>query len=67
MQSKIYQLIKKNKTKNYINKWKCNFNNNWKLYNIKESDIEFAEDVYIIEDYFKDKKIYINEYQYILV
>ena len=44
------------------------FNKNWKLYIIKETLIEFEDDIKIIENYFRVKqKLYINEFQYILV
>jgi hypothetical protein len=63
--NKIYQRYQK---KNYINKWKKSFNKNWKLYNIQETLIEFEDDIKIIENYFRVKqKLYINEFQYILV
>jgi len=63
--NKIYEIYQK---KIYINKWKKKFNKNWKLYIIKETLIEFEDDIKIIENYFRVKqKIYINEVQYILI
>jgi hypothetical protein len=63
--AKLYQRYQK---KVYINKWKKSFNKNWKLYNIKETLIEFDDDIKIIENYFRvQQKLYINEFQYILV
>lgn len=55
-------------SKYYINIWKYKFNKRWNLYKIAESDFEFDENIIIIEDYFQGpKKIYINEFQYILI
>jgi hypothetical protein len=63
--AKLYQRYQK---KVYINKWKKTFNKNWKLYIIKETLIEFEDDIKIIENYFRvQQKLYINEFQYILV
>lgn len=39
-------------TKEYINTWRNTFNNNWILYKINESPIEFIDNSYVIEDYF---------------
>jgi len=39
-------------TKEYIYKWKTNFNKVWKLYDIKESEFEFDDNIIIIENYF---------------
>lgn len=65
IKAKLYQRYQK---KVYINKWKKSFNKNWKLYNIKETLIEFEDDIKIIENYFRvQQKLYINEFQYILV
>lgn len=55
-------------TKYYINVWKHEFNKRWQLYKIEETIFEFDDDIIIIENYFGGKqKIYINEFQYILV
>lgn len=45
-------LIKKYKLNKYIKKWKLKFQLYWEIFDIKESDIEFDDNLIIIDYYF---------------